>query len=240
MPEINVTDQPPPDEFMVCGVVRDQQKRNAAMLTAPAANALAQSRMTVRLLWLAVVVLIVGHMIVPAYIVSVVSKPEKVALLDGTESLIVANLMPVDQADDIQDAIAYWASKAFLDRNPEGFDAPDSLRRLFSVELVNKIEADFDKQEKEQYEKKHLHQKLEVARIDRQRLADDMVLATVYGQVITTADLGEESVTEPAWVKLNLKMARNPFLGRNKRYPYMVIEYSFGKPEKLGVTHPEK
>jgi len=194
----------------------------------------------VRLLWLAVVVLIVGHMIVPAYIVSVVSKPEKVALLDGTESLIVANLMPVDQADDIQDAIAYWASKAFLDRNPEGFDAPDSLRRLFSVELVNKIEADFDKQEKEQYEKKHLHQKLEVARIDRQRLADDMVLATVYGQVITTADLGEESVTEPAWVKLNLKMARNPFLGRNKRYPYMVIEYSFGKPEKLGVTHPEK
>ena len=240
--EINVNDQQPKisDEFMVCAVERDQRKRNAASLTAPAANALAQSRMTVRLLWLAVVVLIVGHMIVPVYIVSVLSKPEKVALLDGTESLIVANLMPSDQADDIQDAIAYWASKAFLDRNPEGFDAPDSLRRLFSIDLVKKIEADFAKQEKDQYERKHLHQKLEVARIDRQRLADDMVLATVYGQIITTADLGEESVTEPAWVKLNLKMARNPFLGRNKRYPYMVIDYWFGKPEKLGVTHPGK
>jgi hypothetical protein len=227
-------------QFLVRAVVRDRQKRNAEILTAPAANALARARMTVRLLWLAVVALIIGHMIVPACIVSVLSKPEKVALLDGSESLIVANLMPPDQADDIQDAIAYWAAKAFLDRNPQGFDAPDSLRRLFSAELVKKIEGDFAKQEKEQYEKKHLHQKLEVARIDRQKLAEDLVLATVYGQVITTADLGEESVTEPAWVKLNLKMARNPFLGRNKRYPYMVVEYSFGKPQKLGVTHPEK
>ena len=226
--------------MIVHAVARDQQARNALVITAPAANALARSRMTVRLLWLAVVILVVGHMIVPIAIVNVLSKPEKVALLDGTESVIIANLMPPDQADDIQDAIAYAAGKALLDRNPQGFDAPESMRRLFSPDLVKKIETEFEKQEKEQYEKKQLHQKLEVARIDRQKLGGDMVVATIFGQVLTTADLGEESVTEPAWVKLNLKMARNPFLGRNKRFPYMVVDFWFAKPEKLGVTHPPR
>jgi hypothetical protein len=228
------------ERMIVHAVARDQQARNALVITAPAANALARSRMTVRLLWLAVVILVVGHMIVPIAIVNVLSRPEKVALLDGTESVIIANLMPPDQADDIQDAIAYAAGKALLDRNPQGFDAPESMRRLFSPDLVKKIETEFEKQEKEQYEKKQLHQKLEVARIDRQKLGGDMVVATIFGQVLTTADLGEESVTEPAWVKLNLKMARNPFLGRNKRFPYMVVDFWFAKPEKLGVTQPPR
>jgi hypothetical protein len=228
------------ERMIVHAVARDQQARNALVITAPAANALARSRMTVRLLWLAVVILVVGHMIVPIAIVNVLSRPEKVALLDGTESVIIANLMPPDQADDIQDAIAYAAGKALLDRNPQGFDAPESMRRLFSPDLVKKIETEFEKQEKDQYEKKQLHQKLEVARIDRQKLGGDMVVATIFGQVLTTADLGEESVTEPAWVKLNLKMARNPFLGRNKRFPYMVVDFWFAKPEKLGVTHPPR
>jgi hypothetical protein len=228
------------ERMIVHAVARDQQARNALVITAPAANALARSRMTVRLLWLAVVILVVGHMIVPIAIVNVLSRPEKVALLDGTESVIIANLMPPDQADDIQDAIAYAAGKALLDRNPQGFDAPESMRRLFSPDLVKKIETEFEKQEKDQYEKKQLHQKLEVARIDRQKLGGDMVVATIFGQVLTTADLGEESVTEPAWVKLNLKMARNPFLGRNKRFPYMVVDFWFAKPEKLGVTQPPR
>jgi hypothetical protein len=228
------------DRMIVHAVEREQQARNEVALTAPAANALARSRMTVRLLWLAVVVLVLGHMIVPIVIVSALSKPGKVALLDGTESIIVANLMPPDQADEMQDSIAYAASKALLDRNPEGFDAPESLRRLFSPDLVKKIESGFAKEEKEEYAKKQLHQKLEVARIDRQKLAGDMVVATVFGQVLSTADVGEESVTEPAWVKLNLKMVRNPFLGRNKRFPYMVVDYWFSKPEKLGVTKPPK
>jgi len=228
------------ERMIVHAVARDQQARNALVITAPAANALARSRMTVRLLWLAVVILVVGHMIVPIAIVNVLSRPEKVALLDGTESVIIANLMPPDQADDIQDAIAYAAGKALLDRNPQGFDAPESMRRLFSPDLVKKIETEFEKQEKDQYEKKQLHQKLEVARTDRQKLGGDMVVATIFGQVLTTADLGEESVTEPAWVKLNLKMARNQFLGRNKRFPYMVVDFWFAKPEKLSVTHPPR
>jgi len=226
------------ERMIVHAVARDQQARNALVITAPAANALARSRMTVRLLWLAVVILVVGHMIVPIAIVNVLSRPEKVALLDGTESVIIANLMPPDQADDIQDAIAYAAGKALLDRNPQGFDAPESMRRLFSPDLVKKIETEFEKQEKDQYEKKQLHQKLEVARIDRQKLGGDMVVATIFGQVLTTADLGEESVTEPAWVKLNLKMARNPFPGRNKRFPYMVVDFWFAKPEKIGRDSP--
>src|SRR5262252_3224505 len=56
-----------------------------------AAAALASGRRTVRLLWIALSISMVAHLIIPAYIVSATTRSEKVALLDGTESLIISS-----------------------------------------------------------------------------------------------------------------------------------------------------
>jgi hypothetical protein len=52
-----------------------------------ATRALAVGRRTIRLLWLALVLSIIGHLIIPICLVSVLQHPEKVALMDGTQSL---------------------------------------------------------------------------------------------------------------------------------------------------------
>lgn len=197
-----------------------------------AANSLASARRTVRLLWIALIISLLAHLLVPAYIVTTMKMPEKVALMDGTESLIISSLVPVEQSREIMETISYWAAKSLLDRGPQGFDAPDTLERVFLPQAFDKAKADFQSVA-EEFAKKNIHQKLEISRIDLQHLDDGVVLSHAVGQLLDQAQIGGEQVTEPHPVTLNLKLVRNPYLGRNKRFPYAVADYSFGQPELL-------
>jgi len=200
----------------------------------PAANALASGRRTVRLLWIALVISVAAHLIVPVCLVTAMVRPEKVALMDGTESLIVSPLVPLEESKEILETLSLWAAKSFLDRGPQGFDAPETLQRLFLPEAAKKAEAEFSRIAAES-SKKNIHQKFEIARIDLQRLGQGVVMSRVIGQVLTQAQIGDEQLSEPQAVTLNLKLVRNPYLGRNKRYPFAVTDYSFGQPEQLTI-----
>jgi phage shock protein PspC (stress-responsive transcriptional regulator) len=197
-----------------------------------AANSLASARRTVRLLWIALIVSLCAHCVVPAYIITAMAHPEKVALMDGTQSLIITPLVPIEQSREILETISYWAAKSFLDRGPQGFDAGDTLDRVFLPAAAEKAKAEF-KAVTEEFAKKNIHQKLEIARIDIQGLDKGIILSRVVGQILTQAQVGDEQVNQPQPITLNLKLARNPYLGRNQRYPYAVMDYAFGQPEQL-------
>jgi hypothetical protein len=199
-----------------------------------AAHALASGRRTVRLLWIALIGSLTAHLIIPLCLVSAMMRPEKVALMDGTESLIISSLVPLEESNEILETLSLWAAKSFLDRGPQGFDAPETLQRVFLPEAAKKAEADFNRLAGE-FSKKSIHQKFEIGRIDLQRLDQGVVMSRVIGQVLTQAQVGDEQLTEPQAVTLNLKLVRNPYLGRNKRYPFAVAEYAFGQPEQLPI-----
>ena len=55
-----------------------------------------------------------------------------------------------------------------------------------------------------------------------------------YGEM-TQAQIGDEQLSEPQAITLNLKLVRNPYLGRNKRYPFAVADYAFGQPKQLPI-----
>jgi hypothetical protein len=199
-----------------------------------ASYALASGRRTVRLLWIALVISLAAHLIIPVCLVSAMMRPEKVALMDGTESLIISPLVPLEESNEILETLSLWAAKSFLDRGPQGFDAPETLQRVFLPDAAKKAEADFNHLAGE-FSKKNIHQKFEIGRIDLQRLDQGVVMSRVIGQVLTQAQIGDEQLTEPQAVTLNLKLVRNPYLGRNKRYPFAVAEYTFGQPEQLPI-----
>jgi hypothetical protein len=199
-----------------------------------AANALASGRRTVRLLWIALVISMTAHLIIPVCLVTAMVRPEKVALMDGTEALIISPLVPVEESNEILNTLSLWAAKSLLDRGPQGFDAPETLHRVFLPDAASKAEADFNKVAGE-FSKKNIHQKFEIGRIDLQRLEQGIVMSRVIGQVLTQAQIGDEQVSEPQAITLNLKLVRNPYLGRNKRYPFAVGDYTFGQPEQLPV-----
>ena len=209
-----------------------------AMRRNHAANRLAAASRTNRLLWIALILSLVAHVIVPIYLVSAMTKPEKVALMDGTESLIITPLVPAEQSDEILNTVSYWAAKSFLDRGPQGFDAPDTLNRVFLPEAAERARSEF-KGLADEFKKKSIHQKLEIARIDLQRVGGGIVMSRVIGQILTQAQIGDQQVDQPQPIALNLKLVRNPFLGRNQRYPFAVVDYAFGQPEPLSVQTTE-
>jgi hypothetical protein len=220
----------------------NEQLRDTAVIRSPlenawidgrrAAAALASGRRTVRLLWIALLISLAGHLLIPAFIVSATTRTEKVALVDGSESLIIASLIPVEESKELLETVSLWAAKAFLDRGPQGFDAPETLHRLYLPEAAKKAESEFSAVADE-YSKKNIHQKFEVGRIDLQRLDGGVVMSRVVGQILAQAQIGDEQVSQPQPLTLNLKLVRNPYLGRNKRYPFAVAEYGLGQAEQL-------
>ena len=144
----------------------------------------------------------------------------------------------MEQSDEILNTVSYWAAKSFLDRGPQGFDAPDTLNRVFLPDAAEKAKNEF-KAIADECKKKNIHQKLEIARIDLQRLGDGIIMSRVVGQILTRAQIGDEQVEQPQPTVLTLKLVRNPFLGRNQRYPFAVVDYSFGEPEPLSVQTTE-
>src|ERR1700730_14460185 len=199
-----------------------------------AANALASGRRAIRLLWIALIVSLTAHLIIPVCLVTAMIRPEKVALMDGTESLIISPLVPLEESNEILETLSLWAAKSFLDRGPQGFDAPETLQRVFLPDAAKKAETEFSRSAAE-FSKKNIHQKFEIGRIDLQRLEQGVVLSRVIGQVLTQAQIGDEQLSEPQAITLNLKLVRNPYLGRNKRYPFVVADYTFGQPEQLPI-----
>ena len=232
------------DEHLAEGWIADEQLSDTWVSRDPlqekearnnlAANAIASGRRTVRLLWISLIISLAAHLIIPVCIVTAMVRPEKVALMDGTESLIISSLVPLEESNEILDTLSVWAAKSFLDRGPQGFDSPETLQRVFLPEAAKKAEAEFNAVAAE-FTKKNIHQKFEIGRIDLQRLEQGVVMSRVIGQVLTQAQVGDQQVSEPEPVTLNLKLVRNPYLGRNKRYPFAVADYTFGQPEQLPV-----
>jgi hypothetical protein len=222
------------DESLYETEVNRDPRTEAAIQRNHVANRLAAAKRTTRLLWIALILSLLGHLVVPVYLVTAMSRPEKVALMDGTQSLIIAPLVPAEQSDEIMNTVSYWAAKSFLDRGPQGLDAPDTLNRVFLPEAAEKAKSEF-KSQADEFKKKSIHQKLEIARIDLQRIGGGIVMSRVIGQVLTQAQIGDQQVDQPQPIALNLKLVRNPFLGRNQRYPFAVVDYAFGQPETLSV-----
>lgn len=207
--------------------------------TRQTAKALAAARRTLRLLWIALIISLIAHLVIPVWIVTVMERPEKVALMDGTETLIVSPLVPIEQSNEILETVSLWAAKSFFDRGPQGFDAPDTLDRVFLPAANKKAREEF-KKVADEFAKKNIHQKVEVGRIDLQRLDGGTVLSHVVGQILTQAQVGDEQINEPQAVALNLKLIRNPYLGRNKRYPFAVSDFSLGEPEQLQLQKQDE
>src|ERR1700726_2958112 len=185
-----------PEESLEETEVNRDLRIEAALQRNHVANRLAAASRTARLLWIALILSLLGHLIVPVYLVTAMTKPEKVALMDGTESLIIAPLVPVEESNEILETLSLWASKSFLDRGPQGFDAPETLQRVFLPEAAKKAEAEFS-QAAAEFAKKNIHQKFEVGRIDLQRLEQGVVMSRAIGEVLTQAQIGDEQLNEP-------------------------------------------
>lgn len=157
----------------------------------------------------------------PYFIIRACRTRERVVVLDGAGTFSVSPLLGFEEAKDLHQAMALWATLALFERNPDGFDYPDMLHRLFLADAFRKAQADRDRSAGE-FQVKSIHQKPEVFKIDILRTRDNQVLARVQGQLIRTGVFEGQTFAESPKFTLNLTLVRNPDMLANRRYPLGV------------------
>lgn len=160
----------------------------------------------------------------PYLIISAYRARERVVVLDGAGSFSVSPLLGFEEAKDLHEAMALWATLALFQRNPKSWDYPDMLQKLFLADAYHKASGERDKSQPE-FDAKNIHQKPEVFKIEILRTREDRVLVKVEGQLVRAGVFENQTFTESPKFTLTLTFARNPDMLANKRYPLGVWSY---------------
>ena len=191
------------------------------------ARTLAKGRKTANWLAIALVVSVLFNIATPVYYSLQSKTKEKVVVFDlASGSLLLSPLVDPGDSKDILDISASWAAKAILDRSPAGLDNEELVGLLFNTETGRKVRDEFAVL-KTQYVQKSLRSHVEIKSIDAQSIGNGIIKAKVSGQIILTGTVHGTAIQEVQSVGLELNLARNPDLGKNKRYPLMVWSYSY-------------
>jgi len=162
----------------------------------------------------------------PYLIIGAYRARERVVVLDGGGTFSVSPLLGFEEAKDLHESMALWATVALFERNPKGFDYPEMLQRLYLTSALQKAQTDREKSDAE-FTMKNIHQKPEVFKIDILRTRENQVLVRVQGQLIRTGVFEGQTFAESPKFTLNLTMVRNPDMLANKRYPLGVWSYDY-------------
>ena len=191
------------------------------------ARTLAKGRRTANWLAMALVASVLFNIATPVYYSLQSKTKEKVVVFDlASGSLLLSPLVDPGDSKDILDISASWAAKAILDRSPAGLDNDELVGLLFNTETGRKVRDEFAVL-KTQYVQKNLRSHVEIKSIDAQSVGNGLIKAKVAGQVILTGTVHGTAIQEVQAVGLELNLARNPDLGKNRRYPLMVWGYSY-------------
>jgi hypothetical protein len=192
-----------------------------------AANTLARGRKTSNWLAIALAASVVINIATPVYYSLQSKMRDQVVVFDlASGSLLLSPLVDPGDSKEILTTSASWAAESILDRSPSDLDHDDLVGILFNSETGRKVRDEFGAV-KTQYVEKNLRSHVEIKSIDAQPVGRGVIKAKVAGQVVLTGTLHGQAIQEVQPVTLELSLARNPDLGKNRRYPLMVFAYSY-------------
>ena len=177
--------------------------------------------------WFVVALLAVGCAIfTPFFLIQKFKERERIVVIDPAHTYYVSPLLTFEEAKELHAQQATLATTAFLERNPNGFDNPELLKRLFLKFAYDKAVSQ-QASEAAEFKAKQLHQKAEVAEINILQTRESFVLTQVKGQLIRTGIFQEKAFSEAIPFKLAFKMRRNPDMTQNGRFPTAVSDFKY-------------
>lgn len=151
---------------------------------------------------------------------------EQVVVVDPAGTFYVSPVLKFQEAKELHAQQSTFATLAFLERSPKGFDNEDLLKQMFLKRAVEKAGAQRATEEPE-FKAKQLHQKVEIARIDILQTREEFVLTQVTGQIIRNGIFQDKAFSESMPFKLSLKFSRNPNMVLNGRFPTAVGDFKY-------------
>jgi hypothetical protein len=176
-------------------------------------------------LWQAVFVLaVIGGFVSHHLTVAEMMRRMRFVAMDSRDTFYLSSVGSFESSRQIHAELARMAEEAIFSRNPEGFDDPERLERLFNPTtttlLRNEASRDADVFRAEQ-----IHQKIETGEIRELEVDDNTALVSVQGQILRTAMFNQRLVNDSRKVTVFLRLRVNEDMAHNGRYPLVVINY---------------
>ncbi len=176
-------------------------------------------------MWFLLCIALLGIVVVqPFFIINAYRTRERVIILDGAGTYSIAPTLDFEKATQLHEQLALWSTHALLSQNPNGFDMPELLDKMYLDEPLRKARALYSEAAHE-FREKNIHQKVEVFEIKILQTRDEQVFAQVQGQLIRTGSFEGKTFVEDPQFTLTLVLHRNPNMLDNKRFPLAVTSF---------------
>lgn len=176
-------------------------------------------------MWFLVSLLLLGLVVIqPFFIINAYRTRERVVVMDGSGTFSIAPTLDFQEATRVHEELALWATYALFSQNPNGFDMPELLDKLFLDEALKHARSLYAEASKE-FQEKDIHQKVEVFEIKILETREEQVFAQVKGQLIRTGNFEGKTFVEDPEFTLTLVLHRNPNMLDNKRFPLAVTSF---------------
>jgi hypothetical protein len=146
------------------------------------------------------------------------------AAMDSRDTFYLANLGTFETAQHIHAELAKMAAETIFSRNPDGFDNPERLERLFNPATTTELNKDAAR-DAEIFRQQQIHQKIETGQIREIEVDNNTALVSVEGQVLRTGMFNNRIVNDAKRVTVFLRLTVNGDMARNGRYPLVVTNY---------------
>jgi hypothetical protein len=177
-----------------------------------------------RMWFLVAVVALAAALLEPYFIISAYRTRERVVILDESGTYHISPLLNFEDATKLQTSQTLLACIALFERNPNGYDYPDILEKMFLPDALAQAKTILSEQ-KTEFHAKQIHQKVEIFKIDILKTRNDQVLVEVEGQLIRVGIFNGQPFTESPTFKAQFTLLRNPNLTANGRFPLAVWKF---------------
>ena len=178
-----------------------------------------------------------GWAVIPQLTIHSMKEQQMVAIVDQSGNIIYAPLVGFQEAGQLHAYHVRLACLAMLQRNPNGFDMPELIERLFIEPAKSDVKA-IAKAQTTEFAKKNIHQKVEIRdiatletrRIDaRDNHTYDAVLIRAEGSLVRTGTVNGIEFREPANFTIELLFINNPNLLDNGMLPLVVKTFKYNE-----------
>jgi hypothetical protein len=119
---------------------------------------------------------------------------------------------------------ALMAADSIFSRNPDGFDNPERIERLFNPAMSTQLQKDASR-DSDVFRQQQIHEKFESGEIRELAVDSNTALVSVEGQVLRTGNFNGRVVNQARKVKLFVRLTVNDAMNLNGRYPLVVTNY---------------
>src|SRR5262249_4165864 len=144
--------------------------------------------------------------------------------MDSRDTFYLNNLGSFETAQHIHAELAKMAAETIFSRNPDGFDNPERLERLFNPTTTTALSKDAAR-DADIFRHQQIHQKIETGQIREIEVDNNTALVSVEGQVLRTAVFNNRVVNDARKVTVFLRLSINEDMAVNGRYPLVVTNY---------------